>query len=639
MRPVKRPVGRASVGRARARASSPKVAVVPAQLLSRALAAVAPVPRWSEAEIGSEATLPPAYPVVSHQDSFSATRPARPGLRDAAVGTEDCVNERTLTRRAAVEPCGDASPAIGAASPQRQAPTMERMSSSPPRIPCSPGPSASPYGRGRQDLFGQDVDAAEAERERRKVQAQMLAEQIAEQHQRKEEEKRRLAEEELLDEQRLERERREIQERMAPASVTKASNNVAAAASPVESSSRRVKAADSDWTPSPAEAGAGGRRRRRALSSGTWRATDRSQGDSAAGKVPRDSPTPWPSSNADAEGLSTVREQGDVLERTAARRTRQSREDAERCEASPLTDGPWRPEPGPRGSRHLGRRARHGAERPPAGASEAAESLSKEDLQEQLGSLLRVCEQLLRERVEDRLERREKDRDVDRGDAVGSNAGAAAGPARRSPTGQPRRSAGRRSGGRSQAPIAPVERPIYESHCGLVQAAVDDAWPPDALAGILSDAAGQGNGLTPSLQPCRPAPAALDLGQAPNPFVASNARGMAVRWQGCGGRQRSLMSPSNAGLGGLNVQAHWPAVSRASPVADGLLGTRGNDDGLGCREPPHGARPSGPSGPRSGPGHVPTGIGPSIQAHSAMLRELYPHGPPVAGLAGPLHSP
>jgi len=66
---------------------------------------------------------------------------------------------------------------------------------------------------GRFDLFGMDKFTAEKDRDRKRLQAQMLAEQIQEQRERKEEEFRRKRDEEMREERRLARELREIEER------------------------------------------------------------------------------------------------------------------------------------------------------------------------------------------------------------------------------------------------------------------------------------------------------------------------------------------------------------------------------------------------------------------------------------------
>jgi len=118
-----------------------------------------------------------------------------------------------------------------------------------------------------------------------------------------------------------------------------------------------------------------------------------------------------------------------------------------------------------------------------------------------------------------------------------------------------------------------------------------------------------------------------------------------------------MMSPPQGG-NGLNLGANWPAFGHSglfSPPsaghAGGFAGPSGfsagldmgggmGSAGLGVGGVPAeaGERYSSP-GPKNGPGHIPIGIRPSIQAQSAMLRELYPHGPLAAGPAGPLPAP
>lgn len=122
-----------------------------------------------------------------------------------------------------------------------------------------------------------------------------------------------------------------------------------------------------------------------------------------------------------------------------------------------------------------------------------------------------------------------------------------------------------------------------------------------------------------------------------------------------------MMSPPQLGNGGLNLQANWPAFGRSlsgpsseysggmgigifSPPTGGLVGGFDMGGGMGMdvrsmgSKEEAGERYSSP-GPKNGPGHIPIGIRPSIQAQSAMLRELYPHGPLAAGPAGPLPAP
>lgn len=102
-----------------------------------------------------------------------------------------------------------------------------------------------------------------------------------------------------------------------------------------------------------------------------------------------------------------------------------------------------------------------------------------------------------------------------------------------------------------------------------------------------------------------------------------------------------MSSPPNNGNGGLNLQANWPAFGRSmSGPESEYSGIFSPPDGglVGGFDMEGGERYSSP-GPKNGPGHIPIGIRPSIQAQSAMLRELYPHGPFAAGPAGPLPAP
>jgi len=129
---------------------------------------------------------------------------------------------------------------------------------------------------------------------------------------------------------------------------------------------------------------------------------------------------------------------------------------------------------------------------------------------------------------------------------------------------------------------------------------------------------------------------------------------MSVRRHSNVGNGAPMMSPPQVGNGGLNLQANWPAFGRSlsgpsseysgifSPPSGGLVGGfdmgGGMGMGMGGVAAEAGERYSSP-GPKNGPGHIPIGIRPSIQAQSAMLRELYPHGPLAAGPAGPLPAP
>lgn len=166
-----------------------------------------------------------------------------------------------------------------------------------------------------------------------------------------------------------------------------------------------------------------------------------------------------------------------------------------------------------------------------------------------------------------------------------------------------------------------------------------DGWPPDALVELLQeplmgagarDLSGSLDGL-----PVQPAAmAALPNGSPESvpgeyPFASPINRGLAVRRSSQGGGApvqglrspgevfgrggRMLASPPYAipmSRGGLNVQASWMPL------------------GLGPTSPPGMEE-------KTGPGHSPIGINASIQAQSAMLREMYPNA--VAG--GPLALP
>jgi len=84
--------------------------------------------------------------------------------------------------------------------------------------------------------------------------------------------------------------------------------------------------------------------------------------------------------------------------------------------------------------------------------------------------------------------------------------------------------------------------------------------------------------------------------------------------------------------GGLNVQANWVPLGLGSPQ-----GNVRNQEGL------EGTYPSllqeQKAGEKQGPGQVPIGINPSIQAQSAILREMYPNAAAGPGLPGPLSLP
>jgi hypothetical protein len=166
-----------------------------------------------------------------------------------------------------------------------------------------------------------------------------------------------------------------------------------------------------------------------------------------------------------------------------------------------------------------------------------------------------------------------------------------------------------------------------------------DAWPPDALSSLVAQSASNHVGGAVVAQSPPPRPYRLhDIAEQPDPFAAPHARGMAVRRQSnLGYGPHVPYSPPAAQVGGgINLQANWPAWGRSTSNEDedwylsgiGLAGERYSNS------PPY----DSPE-PKNGPGHIPIGIRPSIQAQSAMLRELYPHGPLAAGPAGPLPAP
>lgn len=685
----------------------------------------------------------------------------------------------------------------------------------------------SPHSYGRCDLFSVDRDAADQARERRRQQAQMLAEQIEEQRKRKEEERRRLQEQERLEDLRFERERRELlqeallRDQRAAAKVAAADPRggargahpqagvpgaIAGGGGEAGNTRRRRnsrhdvnEAADTrmetvtaaQWTTSPENPERAHRRRRRRQSrtanmvstSATWRTAEHTRrtwddgqdDDISSVRDPdmRNSPTPWPSTNppaaADSDMLRPVREDalhhhrsrrtrrenGDERDSVQGRRTRRERgpssdanttpQGADRWVAPPTgatrtTNGEgervWaedgaeprvqhaRPPQIPSSRRRSpSRRARSGshegaaegaaaysaaAERGERGergerAERPAGKLSEDDLREQLGSLLRVCEHLLR------------DRDARERELRGLEAAVAA--AGLSPRGQPTpRPRGRPAAlgevvqgtphhdagsapshihslgeGLGQAPpsvlAGPVAfgggfgaqaspsvlghgagpRSVFDGRGAHAQPQIDE-WPPDALAVALASPPalahphavhGQQPGVADPLQvqarqgyavPAGSGPGGFDAGPdglagtnlipPPSPFTA-NVWGMPRLQRGSMGRNSLLASPPPLSRGGLNVQAHWPAFGgRASPM---LMPTEAPGGG--------GGGPGGPGGPgglgglggaeidvpaKSGAGQIPIGIRLSIQAQSAMLRQLYPHGALAAGPAGPM---
>lgn len=139
-----------------------------------------------------------------------------------------------------------------------------------------------------------------------------------------------------------------------------------------------------------------------------------------------------------------------------------------------------------------------------------------------------------------------------------------------------------------------------------------------------------------------------DIHSQHSPFVPPNARGMSVRRHSniAVHGAHPVMSPPQGGMGGLNLHANWPAFGNSMSIASqeysgvfgppsaGLAGgfDMGIDErGIGGGGPAADERYLSP-GPKGGLGHIPIGIRPSIQAQSAMLRELYPNGAGAAGL-------
>eukprot|EP00927_Polykrikos_kofoidii_P029385 TRINITY_DN25411_c0_g1_i1.p1 TRINITY_DN25411_c0_g1~~TRINITY_DN25411_c0_g1_i1.p1 ORF type:complete len:1093 (+),score=159.37 TRINITY_DN25411_c0_g1_i1:66-3344(+) len=415
-------------------------------------------------------------------------------------------------------PTGDRheSPRVGAADGRKLADAT--VLACPVSARLSPVAPQSARSNGRCEFSEGAEDLAERERARRKLQADMLAEQIEEQRRRKEEEKVRLAEEDRLEELKLAREREELEKAQrirdsheqgrgaahegglaqqakpeGPAAIGRAKR---AELSPRET--RGVSADDAQWasssmgaprdmspvSPSPSPERDRRRRRRRVTTStnSTWRTADRGSrtwgdDDALLGEPEnRHSPNTWLSSQrqGDLDVLSTVRETSDELIETAgARRTRRtrvrdrhrerlrcdrerdkadrergsdrecidrSRDDYDACQEPARDRGPQNHKTShPREVQHLispsitDRHSRveslvaeqHPAEPrdPPArryrqvsserGVVEhapqstsqrlARSKSSEDDLRGQLASVLRICEQLLRERAQGEL--------------------------------------------------------------------------------------------------------------------------------------------------------------------------------------------------------------------------------------------
>mmetsp|Transcript_2788 Transcript_2788/g.6628 ORF Transcript_2788/g.6628 Transcript_2788/m.6628 type:complete len:794 (+) Transcript_2788:140-2521(+) len=467
----------------------------------------------------------------------------------------------------------------------------------------------------------------------------------------------------------------------------------------------QLRAADS--TAGPWDGEVRRRRRRREVESNglgqdaSFQATERDKRtwrdenyNSFSTREGRDSPVPWltgPQDHGDGpDGLSTVLESGE--KRTEARRTRRRRRDrAERREVRERVDSydtndTWesarrksqedtsRAEGGKTWAREeeSRRRGHAPARREQLAAVEevpvekrqqgsrsprnlSPQAVMDADLREQIGSLVRVCEQLLRERAEERGGQRPRASPVTsprerpsqsprRAPAPGASprrkeepSGGLASARGQSSHAKPKRS-GTDWGKYPEGGNTPASKAASDMHewGGAAPQATPGVWP-DALTELLQQSrmiSGPGIPEVPPYVPDRhpepshaanhaPRPPPLQMVEE-SPF-ASPARGIAVRRSsrayrrdshkglgdpnsvfrspapGWGGRM--LASPPPISRGGLNVQANW------EPLGLGV------DQGLD-----RGSRRSG-----SGPGHVPIGINPSIQAQSAMLREMYPN--------------
>jgi len=728
--------------------------------------------------------------------STSDEVPPPPGARHASVGTVDAVEEGTQTieennaraQLAALPSTSVARVSLpvsargddGArAEPSPSRNNIMGIHDAPPVLSDSrpvqvqaagaqPGEAAS-QNYGRCEPFHLDRITAEKDRDRKRAQAQMLAEQIQEQRERKEEEIRRQREEERMEEQRVARELREIEERHRREQAAMAAKSTAAPVEVVKvptqkavghPQARRRRSKDpSGQDLSPTRGGgtydgstAGTwvdgedrrrrrRRRRREVDStgggqdGSWaserdKRTWRDENYSSLSLLPdgRDtsSPVPWltasPQDNADGpDALSTVLETGEMkhteARRIRGRRRRERREFRDRGDSydendtwesaqnrksqddlrpQRLPDATWARDQDDEQRRRRGRappapRREHQEEQVPpplpAVTSEkdrsrppATPMMSEAELN-QIRSLVRVCEQLLRERAE------EKEREAAKGHLKGSPKQAVS-PARRSDRLSPRHASGKESGeevprgnsgaalasARSQAtknsqksgngwnaqPSLHAEPALLEGGSSSPGKGASDMhswggnhvvpepptqvegdpgeWSSDALVELMNGYSRMvGVDARPGEIPeATPPRASGGIGHvqgsrppllAESPF-ASPARGVALRRSsrresrgglgdpnsvfrsavanGWGGRM--LASPPPISRGGLNVQASWEP--------------HGLDRGGRPVHPFHkGSRHSG----HRGPGQVPIGINPSIQAQSAMLREMYPN--------------
>lgn len=694
--------------------------------------------------------------------------PAPPGTKHASVGTVEVVEEGTQTICEKEEQVSlNQSPAKGQPvllSPQSQKQTFQSLPTQHLPVLLSPANRVavldSQRGAGLGDLLDIDRISLEKERERRRLQAQMLADQIEEQRLRKEEEKRKRKEEEFVEEQRLVRERKEIQDRLdREEKARRAASEAAMAvyadsqASPSAPSKRRFQREEADVAVSPnhrsafrgttttaadstagpwAEATERRRARRRTKrrpretadsieggAHGTWRTAEskrtwrdpnldsfslRTQGRDA------DSPTP---SEFEQDGLSTVQEASDRQRETHRHRSKhrhrmeRDRDRTRVTNESHASQEPWtaarnpprlqsedagasdarpwmRAEDGddPALVRDRGRR-----QRPHMATEEASNGIISDvrdrredasritakgplemDLKEQIGSLVRVCEQLLLERAE----------------AASRYAGPDAA-ARQLPSIQRKAVPNNNLMPSGQVPqqysLYNSPKSVYEAsynrhhakHAGALAAASSnldtadlswedhrtslddgDAWPPDALVELLQKplleaeqyqksshlqqaaqhVSGTSAAISPTAAACAPPRdrTGAAVHQPPvavaGAFASPVARGLALRrvsgaglalgpaalatpsglWPG-----RIVSSPTPMSRGGLNVQAHWPGLCGPnSPVAPDK----------GCVV----LHPSGHKEPSSETRHGPIGIRPLIQAQSAMLREMYPHG-------------
>eukprot|EP00931_Biecheleriopsis_adriatica_P075134 TRINITY_DN49069_c0_g1_i1.p1 TRINITY_DN49069_c0_g1~~TRINITY_DN49069_c0_g1_i1.p1 ORF type:complete len:963 (-),score=170.03 TRINITY_DN49069_c0_g1_i1:9-2762(-) len=794
--------------------------------------------------------------IVSHAHDEADGPPPPPGACHASVGTVDAVEEGTQTGPdqaagaaegiAAVAPILPASalqpsllsPLAGQSnvSPTRQAPTvsLQGLDASQGLAVAMPQSGAeSPHGHGRYDLFYVDRTTAEREKERKRLQAQMLMDQIQEQKERKEEEQRRKHEEDVREEQRLERERREIEERHQREQAELAAK-AAAAQAPEESAvqkeaarrqaagspgpghtRRRQRSKDENHPVSPAGHRTGGtyintasdmtgagpwvegeerrrrrrRRRREMTEEGSWRTSEQKRSwrdphlDSLSLRMPggrdTESPVPWLSTGGQQDGLSTVQE-SEEMKRTEARRTRRRRRDRDTRDHHDRRDsvegfedeGRREREAHDRGlQRERGARWARGAseddeeeprlrrrggrsrrsptsrreeqavgsetqasaiaerERPNAyhkpgllspkltmPSSSPLRPSSEAELREQLGSLVRVCEELLRKRAEER-ERSAADwrpplapashRPAGVGlsaEADGAHVNKSSHQAR--PGGHGGHSYGLHHAGGGMAPATGNAERVSDMNSwggeDIIkpsrQTVADspEPWPPDALVELLQgephsppDISGlvqeveswseRATGASSAVPNPLAGHSALAAGNAPaaafdrgvaghpsvpgqaadSPFSPPGVRGLALRRSSADGRQhaapgglrsppapggpggvfssrmaspgwggRLLAGPAPVSRGGLNVQANWEPLGMG-PVAP-LPGNQGGPVGVQqWREAPE----------KPGPGHVPIGIKPSIQAQSAMLREMYPNAAAGSGLPGPLAMP